>query len=242
MNTIDASINQTIEYLLTNQPHLAFHIQTIASKIIRENHFTKIYSNNSWGCNESRSGDGSTISYTENLRKNLPLLFNKFDIKSLLDAPCGDFNWMKLVVPSCPIKYIGVDIVKPLIELNNKEYSSDNISFKVLDITSDKLPLVDLMMCRDCLFHLSYDDTKLFLQNFINSGIPYLLTTTHENKNSFTNTDIATSAFRLIDLFSSPYNFDKNPLMVIDDWVEGFPARQMCLWTREQITNCTMVL
>jgi hypothetical protein len=37
--------------------------------------------------------------------------------QSLLDAGCGDFNWMRTVdLPG--IKYIGVDVVSDLIERN----------------------------------------------------------------------------------------------------------------------------
>jgi hypothetical protein len=141
--------------------------------------FEKIIKENSWSRDrtESPCGPGSSIKYTENLRLHLPLLVEKFNIKSILDAPCGDFNWMKLVVPALDVDYTGADIVSVLIENNNNLYKTDKVKFEVIDITRDKLPNADLMMCRDCLFHLSNDSIKLFLDNFLNSDIKYLLST-----------------------------------------------------------------
>jgi len=92
------------------------------------------------------------------------------------------------------------------------------------------------MICRDCLFHLSFQDTKSVLENFIQSNSTYLLTTTHKNMGgSFINKDISTGDFRCIDLFSKPYNFPTDPLYTIDDWIAPDPERQMCLWNREQV-------
>ena len=204
--------------------------------------FEKIIKENSWsrGRTESPCGPGSSIKYTENLRLHFPSLVEKFNIKSILDAPCGDFNWMKLVVPTLDIDYTGADIVSVLIENNTNLYKTDKIKFEVLDITTDKLPNADLMMCRDCLFHLSNDSIKLFFDNFLNSNIKYLLTTTHYNNADFKNTDIKDGNFRLLDLFSAPFNFDKDVLHQIDDWIDGYPPRGMILLSREQIKDATL--
>lgn len=201
-----------------------------------EDRFTRIYTRNYWKGSDSTSGTGSSIEYTANLRSQLPELFAQFSIKSVLDAPCGDFNWMKEVVATNSITYIGGDIVKPLIEELSENNSSDTVRFLHLDITQTPLPEADLMICRDCLFHLSFADTRAMLVNFLSSGIPYLLTTTHTNVGAFQNHDIATGDYRLIDLYSAPYNFPRDPLAIIEDWVPPNPARTMCLWTRDQIS------
>lgn len=49
------------------------------------------------GNSESKSGGGSTISSTTTLRHFLPIFFQKYNIKTILDIPCGDYNWMKMV-------------------------------------------------------------------------------------------------------------------------------------------------
>lgn len=200
-----------------------------------EDRFTQIYNINYWGNHESVSGRGSTLALTHNLREHLPKLFAQFSIKSVFDGPCGDFNWMKLVIEKTNIDYTGGDIVLPLIESNQSKYGQKNIRFKKVDLTKDALPTTDLMICRDCLFHLSYEDTKLVLHNFVQSNTPYLLTTTYVNEDAFKNTNITTGHFRMIDLFSAPYHFSKDVLFTIDDWMAPEKPRVMCLWSRNQV-------
>ena len=199
-----------------------------------ENRFTEIYKLNYWGSDESASGGGSTLSYTERLRKDLPTLFARFSVKSVFDAPCGDFNWMRHVLAQYPVDYVGGDIVLPLIASLNQTYANGRTRFIHIDLTRATFPAADLMICRDCLFHLSYEDTRAVLRNFCASDIAYLLTSTHKNTNS-SNRDIQTGDFRFIDLFSAPYNFPADPLFRIPDWKEPGPEREMCLWSRAQI-------
>ena len=58
--------------------------------------FTEIYQVHHWSkeTTESRSGAGSTLRYTQPLRKKLPGLIKKLNIDGILDIPCSDFNWM----------------------------------------------------------------------------------------------------------------------------------------------------
>jgi hypothetical protein len=203
----------------------------------RQERFTRIYKNNSWRNEESVSGSGSTLKYTENLRNKLPELISDYSIKSLFDAPCGDFNWMKQFLSDFRINYIGGDIVQPLIEFLNSKYTNERTTFIHIDLIRDNFPKADCMICRDCLFHLSFADTRSLLQKYADSEIPFLLTTTYINTNEFSNQDLdlERGAFRLIDLFSSPYNFPNDPLARIDDWIPPDPGRQLCLWSRNQI-------
>lgn len=225
------SVCKKVFYYFKNKVFL----RKIFSSSDNKTRFTKIYEKNYWGSKESRSGSGSTILYTENLRKQLPLLLNKFKVKSIFDAPCGDFNWMSQVVRDIPVQYIGADIVQTLIDENKKRYEKENIIFLQLDITMDKLPYADLMLCRDFLMHLSYSDTRKFFENYIKSKIPYLLSTSHVTSFDFLNSDIKTADFRLTDLFKPPYNMPKNALYEIDDWLEPEPPRKMYLWSRDQV-------
>jgi len=205
--------------------------------------FTNIYDNKIWGFvwedESTYSGPGSTIKYTENLRNELPKLYKKFNITSVLDAPCGDLNWMKSVIDVCPnVHYIGGDIVKSMMDSNTKNFGKQGVEFIELDITSNKLPQVDLMICRDCLFHLHKDDIFKFIDNFIDSNIKYLLTTTYPPNDSLgPNRIISPGNWFNIDLLSDPYNFTENALYKIDDWIPGFHVRYMYLWDRDQIIS-----
>jgi hypothetical protein len=205
-----------------------------------EDRFAAIYRNRRWGGNqpsESFSGPGSTLVYTKRLRAELPKLFQHFSIRSVFDAPCGDFNWMRHVLLECrEISYVGADIVSPIVEANIAQHANDRVKFLHLDLTTANFPKADLMICRDCLFHLSYEDIKCILLGYVASGIPYLLTSTHIG--NFKNCDFSSSGdFRLIDLFSEPFNFPKDVMYRIEDWTPPFPPREMCLWNRAQVIS-----
>ena len=204
-----------------------------------EERFDKIYSTNYWLDDESRSGTGSTLKSTEDIREHLPNIIEKFNIKKLFDAPCGDFNWMSQVLKIVKIDYLGSDIVKDII-VSNKKYENDKIKFSKLDIIVDELPASDLMICRDCLFHFSYKDIFLFLNNFLSSDIKYILLSGHLNTEyKFENKDIITGDFRKMDLFSKPFNFEKNYIYNFDDKniLEIPHSKQMYLFSKSQIEN-----
>jgi hypothetical protein len=144
---------------------------------------------------------------------------------------------MRHVLKENDLDYTGGDIVLPLIESLNVKYRGEKTTFIHLDLTKDKFPYTDMMICRDCLFHLSYRDTKMALQNFVDSKIPYLLTSTHGNNNTFQNRDILTGNFRHIDLFSAPYHFPTDVAYRIVEQKSPEPIREMCLWTRDQVVS-----
>lgn len=202
--------------------------------------FTDIYVNRKWDepnkSNESVSGNGSTLEYTQNLRRELPKLFDKFAITSVFDAPCGDLNWMSRVLAEYPdIDYTGGDIVEPLVAQLTETYADNaKMNFKLIDIINDQLPRVDLMICRDCLFHFSEADIKSFLTNFVSTDIVALLVTSDTLPEP--NRDIITGDYRHLNLFSAPYNFTADYIYEIADWPYPTPpTRKMFMWSREQI-------
>ncbi|MFG2434644.1 hypothetical protein [Streptomyces sp. NPDC048508] len=98
--------------------------------------FSGIYRGNLWGNPESRSGWGSTLggpNGTQALRAQLPSLIDEFEIKSIVDVPCGDLNWLSTLNLDT-IDYLGVDIVDDLIATNSQHYSSPNRRFKQADL------------------------------------------------------------------------------------------------------------
>lgn len=180
----------------------------------KEDVFEKIYDSNFWKGNESKSGPGSQIKSTESVRKNLPKLIEKYDIKSILDSPCGDYNWMK-TVDKKGAKYIGGDIVPKIIKENNKKYKNENTSFEVVDITSSDIPKVDLIICRDCLQHLSQENVKKALKNFKDSGSKYLLVTNYPW--TLENYDIKDGDFLTLNLCQKPFGLPSKPLEKIKE-------------------------
>lgn len=188
--------------------------------------FSRYYRSNSWGDNETVSGVGSRLDATVNLRAQLPSLLERFEIRSILDAPCGDYNWFRHVERD-GVKYLGVDIVAELVEQNRRRYSDPNTDFIQLDITREPLPQADLMICRDLLAHLSFKDIGRIFENILNSDIKYLLFTHHHECTG--NNDTYSGGYRLLNLELFPFDFPE-PLLTIDDWREDQAPRKMCLW------------
>lgn len=178
-----------------------------------KNVFESIYTNNGFKGKDSISGPGSDIEQTKVIRTYIPRLISKLYVKNILDIPCGDFYWMKLVDLS-PSNYIGGDIVKDLIKNNNQIYGKEKIKFSVIDLLKDPLPHSELLICRDCLVHLSYKDIQKAINNIKNSSIEYLLTTTFSERKE--NSDIQTGQWRPLNLRLYPFNFPE-PLELLNE-------------------------
>ena len=82
---------------------------------------------------------------------------------------------------SAQSKYLGVDIVPALIVRNRQLYQTDQRTFAVQDITKDWLPDADVILCRDCLIHLSFTSIKAAISNFKKTSATHLLCTTRED-------------------------------------------------------------
>lgn len=182
--------------------------------------FTDVYKQNRWLSKngESISGNGSMLSYTENLRAALPRIFEKYGVVSVLDLPCGDFNWMSHVDLD-DIDYIGADVVSEIIELNRERYPS--VQFEVLDIAGDDLPGADLIICRDLFVHFSNRDIERSLLN-IKGKYKYILTTTFPTMKS--NGSIRTGRWHPTNVELTPFNLGE-PLELISEQEVGTDRR-----------------
>lgn len=175
--------------------------------------FTRIYRQNAWGNAESASGPGSTKTRAADFIDELITLVKRLDTRVLLDAPCGDFEWAAPVADAVE-RYIGVDVVPDLIDRRRTASAGPGRRFVCGDLTVDALPQADLILCRDCLVHFSFDDIGRALRNFQRSGARHLLTTTFVQRGA--NDDIATGAWRPLDLQAPPFGFPP-PAAIVDE-------------------------
>lgn len=167
--------------------------------------FSDIFENKSWGPGESVSGPGSSRHQTHHLIHALPRLLAEFGVKSMLDLPCGDYNWMQYVNLD-GIDYQGGDIVEELIA-RNKNLERPGVRFEVMNILTSELPKVDLIFTRDCLVHLSLSQVIEVLRNVKRSGATWFLTTTFPGHE--TNPDIRTGDWRPLNLELAPLSFPR---------------------------------
>lgn len=206
-------------------------IKNLFIRISRKNTrkvFTNIYKQGAWKSKETISGPGSRLDHTSQLRLELPAMLLSMGIRSLLDAPCGDYNWMSQTDLE-GIDYTGADIVPDLIAENQKRYPG--IKFIIADIIKDPLPVAEAILCRDCFIHLNNAQVIRAIRNFKKSNFKFLITNTSpidENKN------VLTGDFRPVNLEKAPFLFPA-PLKKIKDHIEGEPVRWLGLWELKEI-------
>lgn len=180
-----------------------------------EDIFTNIYSKNIWcmGQNDSKSGLGSSDDFTKNIQSKLVDIVKKYNIKNMVDTSCGDLFWMKKVLPSLSCNYLGIDIVKEIIDNNillckdiNNGYSIEFKHYNFLDyFKSIPDKSVDLILCRHTCEHLPTE----YVISFINEAkrvSKYLLLTTHKNATSNVDLQICEAPYRPVNLNIHPYS------------------------------------
>jgi len=186
-----------------------------------ENIFNKIYTENLWGNSESKSGPGSSFLETQLIGPQLKRIIKQYDIKTMLDVPCGDFNWMSHLVNHLGCKYTGGDIVSEIISENSIRYP--NVQFQKIDLTSLSSS-ADLIFCRDCLVHFPFAFIHKTIESLKKTQSKYFMTT-HFPANPF-NADIPIGHWRPLNLCQSPFNWPQ-PIDII---VEGFYQKALGIW------------
>lgn len=186
--------------------------------------FQRIHDRNLWGDAESVSGGGSGSVATSAIRRELPGLFSRYGVRSVLDAPCGDFHWIAEVAGTLD-RYVGVDIVPELIKRNATSYGTATVSFICADIAVDPLPGADLVLCRDCFIHLPTRMIRAALRNFRGTGSRYLLLTSDGHAGPYR--DIPIGTFRPVNFTQPPFSFP-TPICSLSEEETG--THQLCLW------------
>jgi glycosyltransferase involved in cell wall biosynthesis len=201
--------------------------------------FTNIYRFNKWNNIESISGEGSTMKQTAIIRRELPAVLSRLSIKTLLDAPCGDLNWIRHVDLK-GIEYTGADIVEDLIQINKNYFKNDTTKhFQLLNIITDALPTADMMLCRDCLVHFSEKNIRNFFQNLKRSDVKYLMTTTFTNHFGF-NKHTKTGGWQPLNFEGEPFNFPKPIFMINEGCTEengAFLDKSLAVWKVDDLPS-----
>jgi hypothetical protein len=159
----------------------------------------------------------------------LPQLFAELNIRSIIDAPCGDFNWMQHVIQD-ELDYRGMDVVPAIVAQNQSRYAKANINFLLGDITQGPLSAADLIICRDGLVHVPLQAGCRALHQFKRSGAKYLLATTYPATS--TNRDAPVGSWRSLNLCLPPFNLAA-PLQVLSDPSDdtgAHPDKSLGLW------------
>ena len=198
--------------------------------------FRRIHDTNMWGAAASTSGLGSEIDATIVLRTELPRLFKKLGMTSLLDAPCGDAGWINKV--DLGVRTVGVDIVPALIASLQARAAAGEIKgeYHLADITLDPLPRCDAILCRDALVHLSFANIERAVGNFKASGAVWLIATTFPDWQ--TNGDCEDGDWRALNFALKPFSWGPPVELINENCTEaggGWRDKSLGVWRLAEI-------
>lgn len=191
--------------------------------------FSRIHETNLWGSQESVSGLGSALDETATLRQEIPALLRRLGATSLLDIPCGDFGWLSHA--ELDLDYTGADIVQEIVGRNRSIHTGPRRSFLRLDLTRDPLPRTDVVLCRDCLVHLSFVNILSAFRNLRRSGSIWLLTTTFLESEE--NADIEDGDWRMLNLERAPFHLPPPEAVIVEGCTESggsYADKALGLW------------
>jgi hypothetical protein len=193
--------------------------------------FTRIYETNYWASSESRSGEGSSLEATIDVRRALESFLADHHVQSMLDVPCGDFNWMRHVKMSAT--YVGGDVVPALISKNRDLHSTPRRAFEVVDLTRSNLPRCSFVFTRDCLNHLSIRDIFLALANIRLSGAEYLAVTQFPDHTVNCNQESGFH-YRALNFRLSPFHWPP-PLVSVRE--HSHPGKHITFWKIDSLPD-----
>jgi hypothetical protein len=130
--------------------------------------FTQIYAEKKWtaGAGEFDSGAGSSDervanAYVSAVRDWLSRIGSTN--LTIVDLGCGDFRVGRQFLDLCH-NYIGIDVVKPLIDHLVEKFASSKVEFLHRNILEDGLPNGDICFLRQVLQHLSNNEIQTILR------------------------------------------------------------------------------
>lgn len=177
-----------------------FNLNTSDSAINESNLsdvFKNIYLSKKWGDpdklgiitdnNPYFSGTGSYTTPADEYVNFIIDFVKKNNISSILDIGCGDFSIGNRITSELPgVLYLGVDIFDEIIDFNKKKYGTNNIDFKKIDTTLNKVPNAELLLIREVFQHLSNNSISKIIKIQFNDFKFKLITECIPPKDFFT--------------------------------------------------------
>ena len=202
---------------------------------------TDFYNNAKWPPDTSRqrsaSGEGSNLGHTtETSLRMIKETIHKFNIKSMIDIPCGDANWIfdSYETDTLPL-YVGLDVATNVLKVNKQRFAHhSNKQFHFWDATACEVPKFinasssndsiikeqqeqllssfELVHVRDVIQHMTPTMGIQFFCNVFRAQPKVLITVTYPT--TTTNVpndemDVANNPYKN-NLLLEPFNFPNN--------------------------------
>lgn len=185
---------------------------------------------------ETECGAGSFVENTAEVRLFVEQVIREYGIKTMLDVPCGDWNWMRLVDLQ-DVKYTGHDLDDGFIAENRHRYPQH--SFETIDALNTEYSKYDLICCRDFMIHIPTSDGLKLIDLLRASGSKWLMATSYdylaenldlsdEQKSIPYSRDVRVS--RMVNLTLPPYDFSHPVDFVRENDSDGCAGRIVGLW------------
>lgn len=184
---------------------MMFLVFSLSADAFRENAFTRIYESIPWD-EDGFPASGSQFDITKEYVAFLQNFLQENEIRTVVDLGCGDWAFSKHIDWG-GIQYTGIDIVKFVVQRNERLFGKQNIRFIHADAIETDLPEADLLICKDVFQHLPNQDIFAILKQ--KRKFKHCLFTDFIGlERSIVNNDIRTGSYHFIDLSKPPFSLE----------------------------------
>lgn len=172
-----------------------------------KNAFNEIYKKKVRLEDDSLSGQGSELKNTTLARECISTVLKEYNIKTFLDASCGDCTWIKLLFDEIA-DYTGLDVSSFIIDENKKTLCFPNVRFINDDsysFLSSSNTKYNLILIRHTLEHLP-TEYNLKLLTLLKEKCDYALITSALHDVENTNKTNSFGGYAPINLLKEPYS------------------------------------
>lgn len=141
--------------------------------------------------------------YAEPYVDMLQRFLHDYEIRSVVDLGCGDWQFSRLIDWS-GVDYLGLDVVEFVVDTNREQFATDSIRFEVATV-GEPLPAADLIVCKDVLQHLPISVVADYFAEFRHS-YKHALITNDVYPDAATNTECSPGEGRAIRPDLEPFS------------------------------------
>lgn len=195
------------------------------------------------GAFKSASGPGSSREAASASLKLIDEVVVSYEVKSILDLGCGDWNWMNAAKwrQRPKIAYEGWEAHVGLVEYLVSSFGNERTKFFLRDANVHAFPSADLVICRDVLFHLPIS-TGVELAKRIRAARALFISTSfpsiERNDDIVPNSQIPGWGHYLVNLDIEPFHFGPFRRRALAENLQDHhagPSRYVCLYDFREI-------